>query len=270
MKRVLVTGAGGLIGTLLRERLGEQYDLRCLTLLPESFPSVVADVADLEAIAPAFEGMDAVVHLAALTAMNTTWDEALHSNVVGTRNVFEAAMRASVPSVVVASSNHATGMVEAEGMPGIYDLDDTRTVAPGRPVRPDSYYGLSKVLGEAIGRYYADIHGVRAIMLRLGWVMRNDNPADPPISSDHKLTITGPPLTPEEIRHRGRAIWLSHRDCAELFRCALEAEHIRYGIYYGISNNPRQVYDISSTRRDLGYAPRDSAPRGLSMSIPAT
>lgn len=265
-KRVLLTGAGGLIGTLVRERLGELYDFRCLTLLPEAFPSVVADVADLEAIAPAFEGMDAVVHLAALTAMDTTWDDALRNNVVGTRNVFEAAVRAGVPSVVVASSNHATGMVEAEGMPGIYDLDDTRTVDPTSPVRPDSYYGLSKVLGEAIGRYYADIHGVRAIMLRLGWVMRNDDPANPPISSDHKLTISSPPLTPDEIRLRGRAIWLSHRDCAELFRCALEAEQIQYGIYYGISNNPRQVYDISSTRRDLGYVPVDSAPVGPATS----
>src|SRR5688572_1910622 len=196
MKRVLITGAAGLIGTLLRERLGELYAVRSLTLLPEAFPSVVADVADLEAIAPAFEGIDAVVHLAALTAMHTTWDEALQSNVIGTRNVFEAALRAGVPRVIVASSNHATGMVEAEGMPTIYNLDDTRTVDPTTPTRPDSWYGLSKVLGEAIGRYYADIHGIRTIMLRLGWVMRNDNPADPPIFSDHKLTISGPSLTP--------------------------------------------------------------------------
>jgi nucleoside-diphosphate-sugar epimerase len=259
-KRVLLTGAGGLIGTILRQRLTEQYDIRSLTLLPEAFPSVVADVSDLDAIAPAFAGMDAVVHLAALTAMRTTWDEALQNNVVGTRNVFEAAVRAGVPAVVVASSNHATGMVEAEGMPGIYDLDDHRQVDPTTPVRPDSYYGLSKVLGEAIGRYYADIHGIRTIMLRLGWVMRNDNPADPPLSSDHRLTIASPPLTLDEIHVRARAIYLSHRDCAELFRCALEADQIGYGIYYGISNNPRQVYDISSTRRDLGYAPLDAAP----------
>jgi nucleoside-diphosphate-sugar epimerase len=264
MKQVLVTGAEGLIGTLLRQRLTDRYAFRCLTYRPAGFPSVVADVADLDAIAPAFEDVDAVVHLAAAVAMDTTWEEALHSNVVGTRNVFEAAARAGVGCVVAASSNHATGMYEADGMPGIYALDDRRTVDPTTPVRPDSYYGLSKALDEVIGRYHADIHGIRAIMLRLGWVMRNDDPANPPISADHKLTISGPPLTPAEIRLRARAIYLSHRDCAELIRCAIEAEHIRYGIYYGISNNPRQVYDLSATRRDLGYVPLDAAPVELS------
>ena len=203
-KKVLLTGANGLIGTVVRERLGAQYDFRCLTYEQADFPSLVADIAELETIAPAFEGIDAVVHLAAAVEMDTTWETALHSNIVGTRNIFEAAVRSGVEQVIVASSNHATGMYEADGMPDIYNLDDTRQVNPRTPVRADSYYGLSKAIGEDIGRYYTDIHGIRTIMLRLGWVMTNDDPANPPISADHKLTIKSQPLGPEARRIRDR------------------------------------------------------------------
>ncbi len=83
-KRVLVTGAEGTIGTAVREFLGERYDLRALTLTPQDFPSHVADIADLEAIQPAFEGVDAVVHLAASPAVETPWEEILPNNLIGT------------------------------------------------------------------------------------------------------------------------------------------------------------------------------------------
>ena len=83
-KRVLVTGAEGTIGTAVREHLGDRYELRSLTLTPQSFPSHVADIADLEAIQPAFEGVDAVVHLAASPAVETPWEEILPNNLIGT------------------------------------------------------------------------------------------------------------------------------------------------------------------------------------------
>src|SRR6185503_18118438 len=125
--RVLVTGAEGTIGAAVREHLAGQYELTFLTLTPQEFPSHVADIADLEAIRPAFDGVDAVVHLAASADLEAPWEDVLHNNIVGTYNVFEAARQAGVERVVFASSNHTIGMYEVDGAPGLYDPDDERS-----------------------------------------------------------------------------------------------------------------------------------------------
>ena len=106
-RRVLVTGAEGVIGTAVREHLGGRYELTSLTLTAQEFRSHVADISDLEAIRPAFEGVDAVVHLAASAGLETPWDDVLRNNIVGTYNVFEASRRAGVSRVVFASSSPA-------------------------------------------------------------------------------------------------------------------------------------------------------------------
>ena len=242
-RRVLVTGAEGTIGGILRRALADRYELRHLTRQRADFPSHVADIADLDAILPAFEGIDAVVHLAASAAVESPWEAVLHDNVIGTYNVFEAARRASVRRVVFASSNHAIGMYEVEGAPELYDIGDERVYDDTVPVRPDSLYGVSKVFGEVLGRYHVDRRGMRVICLRLGSVLADDDPR-----------------AAGEEAHRLRATWLSHRDCAQLISRALDAEHVRWAVVYGISDNPRQFWDLSSARELLGYRPQDRAP----------
>lgn len=258
-KRVLVTGAAGTIGTAVREHLSERYELHALTLQPADFPSHVADIADLDAIQPAFEGMDAVVHLAASAAVLTPWEEILPNNLIGTYNVYEAAHRAGVGAVVFASSNHTIGVYELEGAPEIYELDDSRVYDHRVEVRPDSLYGVSKVYGEALGRHYVDMYGLRVFCLRIGSVRADDDPRSP------ELLTTAPALldhlTPEQRFARTRATWLSQRDCAELIANCLDADDVRWAVVYGISDNPRQFWDLSHARELLGYQPKDSAPR---------
>ena len=212
---------------------------------PMDETSVVADIAELEAILPSFEGIDSVVHLAAASSPDATWEEVLRANVVGTRNVFEAARICGVAQVVYASSGHAVGMYEVDGAPSLYDLDDGRRYDENVEIRPDSLYGLSKAFGELCGRYYSDQHGLRVICLRIGYVHEGTEPLAPPR---------------DEGGRRTRAIWLSHRDCAQLFACAIDADHLRWAVAYGTSDNPRQVWDLSSARELLGYRPEDSAP----------
>jgi nucleoside-diphosphate-sugar epimerase len=257
-KRVLVTGAAGVIGQAVRDYLADRYELHALTHRPAPFPSHVADITDLDAIVPAFAGMDAVVHLAASADVATPWDDILHNNLIGTRNVFEAARRAGVGLVVFASSNHTIGMYELDGGPSLYELDDERVYDHTAELRPDSLYGVSKVFGEAIGRYYVEKHGLRAINLRIGSVRADDRPGDPAFYSRVPSLVDH--LTPEERRKRLRATWLSRRDCAELIASALDADGVRWAVVYGISNNPRQFWDMSHARDVLGFVPRDSAP----------
>jgi nucleoside-diphosphate-sugar epimerase len=258
MKRVLITGASGVIGTLMRERLGAQYEFVSLMHRPGDFPSHVGDIADFDAIRPAFEGVEAVVHLAAVPKVLAPWAEIEPTNVAGTRNVYEAAKQAGVKQVIFASSNHAVAGHEVAIGPGLYRLDDTRMLNEHVQIRPDSYYGTSKAFGEALGRQYADFDGLRVISLRIGWVLPHDDPRQANFTGESR-----PKLNEENARARLRAIWLSHRDCAHLIDVCLKADHIHYGIYYGISNNPRQFHDLTNARAELGYNPVDSAPADL-------
>jgi NAD+ dependent glucose-6-phosphate dehydrogenase len=253
---VAVTGATGLIGRVIREHLSDDYNLRLIARRQADFPTVIADLTDLEALVTAFEGVDAVVHLAAASTVEAPWEAVLDANLVGSYNVFEAARRAAVELVIFASSNHAIGMYEVENAPDLYRLDNDACWDEHADVRPDSLYGASKVFGEALGRYYVDMHGLRVICLRIGSVLADDDPrservADGPgwmrLDRDHALA-------------RLRATWMSQRDCAQLVRRCLEATDVRWAVAYGISDNPRKFWDLTSAREILGFTPVDQAP----------
>ena len=109
-KRVLVTGGAGTIGTVTRPRLLERFDLSILDLKEvEGVETHVADIADLDAIRPAFEGKDVVVHLGGDPRGQAPWESVLRNNIVGVRNVLEASRLAGVGRVVFASTNHVVG-----------------------------------------------------------------------------------------------------------------------------------------------------------------
>jgi uronate dehydrogenase len=236
-KKVLITGAAGVVGAALRRHLGDRYAYRLLfhATVPEVATGdevVVGDVADFESVLEATTGVDAVVHLAlarverhmtaARRARNT-----IDVDVRGVYHVYEAARLNRVPAVVFASTNHVTGLYEQDGL----------VAHPDSPVRPDSIYGAGKAFGEALGRLYADRHGVRVYCLRIA----NFNGRDEP----------GRRYEP------GRSRWLSPRDLAQLVWRCIEAERVPFGIFYGISGGAEQKWDLANAREVLGYAPED-------------
>ena len=234
-KKVLITGAAGRIGQVLREGLKDRYDLRLLyhnTVRPaEPGEEVcIASLTDLDRMVEAVDGVDAVVHLAGNPSGGASFAEVMETNMWGTYNIYEAARRTGVKRVVFASTNHVTGFYEQEG---VYTRSDL-------PCRPDSLYGVSKAFGEHLGRHYVDRFGLSVICLRIGT------------------------FQPEaSVRNRGDdrilSTWLSHRDAVQLIRRSIEAESVTFGIYYGISNNRRAYWDIQNAREDLGYDPEDNA-----------
>jgi nucleoside-diphosphate-sugar epimerase len=259
MKSVLITGAEGMIGSRLRAALADRYAVRSLTREPVAgLESHVADIADLGAVLPACHGMDAVVHLAASPAVRTPWESVLPNNLIGTYNVFEAARRGGAKQIVFASSNHAVGMFEVAGSPEIYRHRSGLMVDEHVPVRPDSLYGVSKAYGEALGRYFSERHGLSVYCLRIGSVRSDDNP------HSEELLAGGPDFlnltTREQRARRMSAVWMSHRDLAGLVDACLRAEHIRFGIYYGVSDNPYRFWSVENAFADLGWRPLDAAP----------
>ena len=232
-KKILITGAAGRIGSFvadyLRERFPDRYTLRLMyhrTVLPAQGDAevVVCSLEDREAVTDAAKGVDAIVHMAANPRTRAPWEQLLGANIVGTYNVFEAARVTGVPKVVFASTNHVTGWYEREK---VY-------TTPDLPVRPDSYYGVSKAFGEALGRYYADAFGLSVICLRIG------------------------SFVPKPTSVRALSTWASPRDTAQLCWRALESP-VRFAVVYCISGNARRYWDISSAQELLGYQPEDDA-----------
>ncbi len=177
----------------------------------------------------------------------------LHNNIIGTYTVFEAAHRAGVQQIIFASSNHAVGGYEMEKAPDIYRRDHASLTQNTLP-RPDSLYGVSKCFGESLGRFYADQHGMRVICLRIGTINREDSPTGASVAQ------MNPWLPSEALRYeRARTTWQSKRDFAQMVERCLEATHVRFDIFYGISNNPHRFMDIEHARQVIGYSPLDSS-----------
>ncbi|WP_017591332.1 NAD-dependent epimerase/dehydratase family protein [Nocardiopsis potens] len=229
--RTVVTGAAGRVAAAVREGLRDAGHLVLLDRLPPppgyrargNETWVRADIADPRALAEAFAGADAVVHLAGIPD-EAPLPDLLRANVEGTHNVLEAARRAGVPRVVLASSNRATGN---------YPVD--RTVTAADPPRPDGFYGVSKAAAEALGRLYADAFGLQVAAVRIGSLEER----------------------PTEARHL--ATWLSPRDCAGFFRAAVTAPGVTFVAAYAVSANARRFWDLSAGEAGLGYRPVDDA-----------
>jgi nucleoside-diphosphate-sugar epimerase len=257
----MITGADGVIGRILMDtwRGGDRYEPVGLTRKPGPYADVIVDITDLEALTAAFQDIDAIVHMAASSAVGSTWDQVLPSNLIGTYNVFEAARRAGVPRVVFASSNHTVGTNENLYAPELYELDHPLVLDHTAEPMPDSLYGVSKLYGEAIARFYVDHHGMSAHCLRIGTVQDPKAPGHP-----NNLWSPERDNDPEALktRLRLRSTWLSERDCAQLIEKSLDSD-VRWFVGYGISNNPRQFWDIQHAREVLGYEPQDSAPRDV-------
>ena len=228
MDRVLITGAAGEIGSTLRTGLRGAYTLLRLTdrrPLGEAFTGeelVQAELTDFSAVGDAMRGIECVVHLGGVPREGP-WDAIHESNIVGTWNVFEAARASGVKRIVFASSNHVVGY---------YRVD--RTLAIDEPVRPDSRYGVSKVFGEALGRLYADKHGLSVACLRIG-SFRNE---------------------PQDWRQL--ATWISPRDTVQLVRRCIDTPAFHYLVLYGVSANTRARWS-NPHAAEIGYVPEDNA-----------
>lgn len=228
-RTVLLTGAAGGLGTLMRDLLPRYgYALRLFDMRPvEGAPdAVTADLADRAALREAVRGVDAIIHLAGIS-LEAPFEKILRANIEGTYHLYEAAREEGVGRIVFASSNHAVGRtpVPREGDP---------LIPVGTPHRPDTFYGLSKSFGEDLAQLYWDRHGLETVSVRIGSCF------------------------PEPTSVRMLSIWLSPADGARLFHAALTAEHVGHTVVYGSSANTRLWWDLSGARA-LGYAPRDDS-----------
>jgi len=245
--RVAITGARGLVGTVLLNGLQARHAVTGIDRRRGGTGRRV-EMTSARAVERAFRGTDVVVDLAAEPNPDLDWRTAYRNNIRATWTVLEGAAAAGVGRVIFASSNHVTGGYE-EDEPYASVLAGSRegldpTLLPRltsvHEARPDGAYAVGKAFGEAAGRYFSDAHGISVICLRIGSVIREDRPRD----WRHLSTL------------------LTHRDLVQLVdRCITAPDDLRFAIFYGVSANTWRIWDIGDAERRIGYAPVDDAEK---------
>ena len=226
-ERLLLTGAAGALGKVLRPRLKPLCrilrisDIEAMDAAGAGEECVVAALQDSAAIDALVAGVDAVVHLGGVSTEGP-FEPILQANIVGVRNLYEAARKNGTLRIVYASSNHVTGFHRSD-----------EVIGADAPLRPDGNYGISKAFGENLSRYYFDRWGIETVCLRIGSSF------------------------PEPHDRRMLATWLSYADLERLVVAALSAPVVGHSIVYGVSDNRATWWDNTSARH-LGFRPQDN------------
>jgi uronate dehydrogenase len=226
--RLLLTGAAGALGKMLRPRLAAMCaTLRLSDVSPmdsaASHEEVVrCDLGDFDAVNDLLAGVDAVVHLGGISTEGP-WPPILNANIIGMHNLYEAARVHGTRRIIFASSNHAIGFHK-----------QSERIDASAPTRPDGNYGLSKVFGEQISRFYFDRYGIETVCLRIGSSF------------------------PKPVDRRMMMSWLSYDDLTSLVRASLFAPKVGHTIVFGASNNKATWWD-NSLAAHLGWTPKDSS-----------
>lgn len=228
MKRLLITGAAGGLGSVCRKRLAHMADtlrLSDVADLGEAGPNeelVQCDISDKAAVERLVEGCDGIIHLGGRSTEDS-WEVIRAANIDGMFNLYEAARKHGNPRIVFASSNHAIG----------YHKQTEQLDADAR-TRPDGLYGVSKVFGEAIASMYHDKFGIETACVRIGSCF------------------------PEPENQRMMATWLSYDDFVSLIERIYAVPVLGCPIIYGASDNDVSWWDNGKVGY-LGWRPQDNS-----------
>jgi uronate dehydrogenase len=227
INRLLMTGAAGGLGKEMRSRLLTNCNVLRLSDLVDFGPAqtgeevALVDLADAEAMLKLLDGVDAVVHFGGVS-VEQPFHKILQPNIVGAYNLYEAARKKGVKRIIFASSNHVTGFYRTN-----------EVVTPDMPMRPDTYYGLSKAFGENLARFYFDRYGIETACLRIG------------------SSFTEP------RDRRMLATWMSYGDLHRMITACLETPVLGHTVVYGISDNAIKWWDNTAAAH-IGFRALDS------------
>ncbi|SFE56046.1 uronate dehydrogenase [Sulfitobacter brevis] len=228
LKKLVLTGAAGRLGSYLREPLAAMCDELVSTDLVDDIGTLYAgeryakaDLASYDQIFPLLEGADMVIHFGAIVD-EKPFEELLGPNFIGSYNIWEAAHQHGVRRVVYASSIHAVGMHKKADFIGI-----------DAPHKPDTFYGLAKCFTEDLGSMYWDKRQLESVHLRI--------------------------LSAAQVNNsRALGSWLSYDDLIQLVTRAIDTPSVGFAVIYGVSNNDRCPVD-NAKASFLGYRPKDNA-----------
>lgn len=227
--RILLTGAAGGLGQILRETLQAHANVVRASDISPMAPGagdheevIECNLADKSGVHSLAKDVDVIVHLGGIST-ERAFEEILDANIRGTFHIYEAARKHRIKRVVFASSNHVTG----------FHRQDQELDAHSER-RPDGYYALSKSYGEDMATFYFERYGIETVSLRIGSSFA------------------------EPRNRRMMSTWLSYRDLEQLMERALLADDVRHTVVYGVSAN-RSTWWNNRHASHLGFIPQDSS-----------
>lgn len=166
--KFFLTGACGLVGTAIREAAGDTHEFVNLDLTDavEAIGGMRGDITDRDFILRATEGCDAIIHTAAMHGGfkdQRTNQQFIHTNVIGTENLFEAAIKNGIKRLVISSTLEVVCGVDYTSSPSLVYTADTKPT-------PDWIYPVTKLMVEDLGHYHARENGLEVAQLRYAWV----------------------------------------------------------------------------------------------------
>lgn len=240
---VLVTGSSGRIGRAVVEELPrQQIAVRGFDRLPTPglADMVVGDLQDAGALDRAMIGVQTLIHLAATPDDDDFLRELVPNNIIGVYHVLEAARKAGVRRMILASSGQVVWYQRSTG-PWPIRTDTQPT--------PRYWYAACKLFLEGAGRAFAEAHQMSVIAVRLGWCPRTRRQVEEIAASDW-----------------AKDVYLSPADAGRFFACAVQAADIRFAVVYAMSKPHHTLRcDLEPAKRLLGYEPRDTWPQGIEV-----
>lgn len=237
MKKIVLIGGSGTIGSILREGFASEFELVNLDIEvnKENRTNRKVDATKYNELVRSIPNdADVLINLLSKPQTENLVDVAEMDKLVdvflkASYHIFQAAIDLGIPKVVVASSNHVTDYYEEDG-------DSTL----GREINVNDYpysnglYGILKLATENLGFAFHNKHNLSVINLRIGSVKQNE---ETEIYEDL-----------DRLKHT----WLSEIDTVNLFRNAILSE-VKFDTYYGVSDNKGKPWNNDKTKRELGF-----------------
>jgi len=219
--------------------LSEKHNVVGIDKKPSAGTITLDIVNEQNKLRELLQKIDVVIHLA--------WDSEEAGTALGPpvmKNkamgeiMYALALKARVKRFVLASSVHVSLGHIGYRHPGIVENHrdlHTKKIDTRDEFYPLGTYGASKIYLEALGKAYSK-KGLQVICARFGNVTPDDNFGEYPF-------------------------WLSHRDCCHFIeRCIETAKLPQHSIFFAISDNPCNPFDLSNAKSQLGYVPKDKSP----------
>jgi len=241
--KIVVTGGSGNVGRYVVDELRKFHHEVTVFDVKESKDKdvtfVKGDMLKIDHCRKAFEGAEAIVHLAAIPhPLNDPPEKVFNINVAGTFNIHQVAADLGIGKVVQASSDSSYGFnFRKEGdvlLPEYLPIDEDH------PQRPQDPYGLSKKVGEEIARSFVSRYGMTTIALRICGVLF------PEPESVHRFR--------ETLKKSGQCWYNDVRDVAYAFRLAVEGTGLkRYEVFcISAADTGSELDSVELARREWG------------------
>lgn len=236
--KILITGASGTIGNILLKCLSKKYDVVGIDKVPAKDVITLDIVNEREKLRDLLKGVDAVIHLAwNVKEAGTALDVSVPENKVMGEIMYALLLERKVKKFILATSVHVSFGHINYRHPGI--VENHKILHEKKITIKDEYFPLgiyraSKVYLETLGRAYSE-KGSQIVVVRFGNVTDDDDFGEYPF-------------------------WLSHRDCCQFIEKCIEASNLpKYSVFFAISDNPCNPFDLSEARSQLGYKPKDKS-----------